>query len=206
MNTSLVVAIIQVAGTVCGDLLRLRQPHVKTPDYQPVISVSDYYEEPLPSIPVPAEASHPETTDDKIGKGTACLPCTNSHLHACVGLLDEAMRMSPDGINPDSMQRVDKCLGQIAAAERIDLAPENVANLPEKERVVAEFAAKELREIRHGLEGVVSKEDLKKVTLQTITLQEHVGKEWFKIRMAEMPKEERAKLVEKTLTKIAEEE
>ena len=202
MNTSLLVAIIQVAGTVCGDLLRLRQPHVKTTDYQPVISVE---EKPL-SITAPAEGSPPETTDDKIKQGEACLPCTNSHLHACVGLLDEAMRMSPDGINPDSMKRVDKCLGQIAAAERIDLAPENIAGLPEKERVVAEFAAKELREIRHGLEGVTSKEDLKKVTLQTITLQEHVGKEWFKIRMAEMPQDKKRELVEKTLANLAEEE
>ena len=203
MNTSLIVAVIQVPGTLCGDLLRLRQPHVKTEDYQPVISVVD--EEGL-SINVPAAASPPETTDDKIKKGTACLPCTNSHLHACVGLLDEAMRMSPDGINEDSMQRVDKCLGQIAAAERIDLAPENVAALPEKERVVAEYAAKEMREIRHGLEGVTDKKDLERVTLQTITLQEHVGKAWFKIKMADMPKEQKTALVEKALASISEEE
>lgn len=192
MNQFIALIIPQV-GSVCSELLRWRLSHPK-----------------VASSPVPAavpKISPPPVEDgeEKIKSGTACLPCTNSHLHACTGLLDEASRMSPDGLTPDSMQRVDKCLGEIAAAERIDLAPENVVGLPEDEKKIATYAAKELREIRHTLEGLNNKEELEQVAARTTELQKYVGGKMFRLRLSKMPKEQKAKLVEDTLANIEKE-
>ena len=179
-----------MGGRICSDIIRYR-------------SISPKQE---PSISPPAEPL--ETTEgtgeEKIKSGTACLPCTNSHLHTCQGLLSEAVRMSSDGLNTESMERVDKCLGEIAAAERVDLSPENVAGLPEDERKIADHASRELREIRHGLEGLSSKSELEKVTVQTVELQKFVGREWFKLRLAKMPKAEKTRLAEKVIGELEE--
>ena len=196
MRIEILAVLIQEGSKLCSELLRLRSHKPKqVKDFQPHIS----------PLTEPQERTE-EATEGEIEKGTACLPCTNSHLHACTGLLSEAVRMSPDGLNPESMKRVDKCLGEIAAAERVDLAPENVATLPQDERRIADRASKELREIRHGLEGLNTKDDLEQLTIQTTTLQKYVGKEWFKIRLAKMPKEEKVRLAQKTIEKLEWEE
>ena len=194
MNIEIVSTLLQVGGKLCSEIIRFQSltPKVKEVS-QPTI---------LP--PSEPEEIIEETTEVKIAQGTACLPCTNSHLHACVGLLDEASRMSPDGLNADSIVRVDKCLGEIAAAERVDLAPENIHALPEDQRKIADYAAKEIREIRHGLEGVSTKEDLEILTVRTSALQKHVGGEWFKLRLAKMPKQAKVALVEDTLRRLEE--
>lgn len=192
MRIEILAVIIQEGSKLCSELLRLRSHKAKQiKDSQPPIAP-----------PTEPQEINEETAASKIEKGTACLPCTNSHLHACVGLLSEAVRMSPDGLNPESMKRVDKCLGEIAAAERIDLAPENVDTLPEDERKIATHASKEIREIRHGLEGLNSTEDLKQLTIRATSLQKYVGSEWFKIRLAKMPKEEKLRLAEKTIERL----
>jgi len=194
MDKQLVAIVIQECSRLVSGFLSLRSPKVKpTREYRPP---SEFL----------AEPQEQEIGEGKIEKGTACLPCTNSHLHACAGLLDEGVRMSPDGLNPDSMERVDKCLREIAAAERVDLAPDKVAGLPEDERVIAETAAKGMREIRHGLEGLNTKDELEQLAVSTSTLQKYVGKEWFKLRLAKMPKDEKLKLAEKTIERLEQEE
>ncbi len=192
MERQIVAICIQEAGRLISGLLSLRTPKLK-PQAESL------------TLAEPQEVSSEETTEEKTEKGTACLPCTNSHLHTCVGLLSEAVRMSPDGLNTESMKRVDKCLYEIAAAERVDLAPENVDSLPQAERVIADHASKELRDIRHGLEGLSTKSDLEQLTIQTTTLQKYVGKEWFKIRLAKMPREEKVRLAEKTIENLEKE-
>lgn len=196
MRAELWANIIQVSGKLCSDIIQFR---VRNPSQPTAI-------QPATSPPVSVREITEDTGEDKIEKGTACLPCVNSHLHACGGLLNEGLRMSPDGLNTESMLRVDKCLFEIAAAERVDLAVENVAGLPEDEREIAEHASRELRDIRHGLEGLNTKEELEILTLQTTNLQKYVGKEYFKLRLAKMPKEKKAELVEKTIEMIEQEE
>lgn len=191
MEASIVAVLIREGSRICSHLLSLRSSVPKR-------------EKAIPSLQASPVAPR-EDSEGKIEKGTACLPCTNSHLHACVGELNEAFRMSPDGLNPESLKRVDKCLGEIAAAERIDLAPENIIDLPKEERIIADYAAGELREIRHGLEGLSTKAELEQLAVRTTHLQEHVGREWFKIRLAKMPKEEKAKLAEMAIKKFEEE-
>ncbi len=187
--------IIQEGARFCSEIIRYRSLRPKQENNHPPSSP--------PAQPQEAqEEAAEESGEGKIEKGTACLPCTNSHLHACVGLLTEAHRMSPDGLNPESMKRVDKCLGEIAAAERVDLAVENVGGLPVDERAVADHATKELREIRHGLEGLNNKEELEQLTIQTTNLQRYVGKEWFKIRLSKMSPEGKEKLAKAAMEKL----
>jgi len=198
MNAELIAVFLQVGGKITSDLLRLRPVKIQQEPRQDSAVISA-----TPQA-APQETAE-DTGEEKIVKGTACLPCTNSHLHACAGLLDEAYRMSPDGLNGETIVRVDKCLREIAAAERVDLAPENIASLPADERKIAEGAAKGMREIRHGLDGLSSKEQLEALAIQTSDLQKWVSGSYFKVRMAKMDPEQKAELLKKTLAKIEEE-
>ena len=192
MRPELLALFIQEGTKICSEILRFRLTHPKLRS------------ETIATPPSPAESQEvtEETSEGKIEKGTACLPCTNSHLHACVGLLSEAVRMSPDGITVETIKRTDACLGEIVAAERIDLSPINVASLPPEERKIADYASRELREIRHGLEGLKSPEELEKITVRTVELQRHVGSEWFKYRLKKMSKDEKRELAEKTIGEL----
>lgn len=128
--------------------------------------------------------------------------CTNSHLLTCRGLLDEAHRMSHDGLTTDSMERVDQCLGEIAAAERIDLAPANIAKLPTDEQEIARHAAKEMRNIRHDLEGLSDPRVLESAAARTTELQKHVSKEYVKVRLSKMGPAARAEFDKRLREKI----
>jgi len=198
MNTQIIAVLFQEGGKLLSEFIRSRPPKHATAT------------EPLPPMeqleiralaedaPIEAEV----TGDEKIKKGTACLPCTNSHLHACVGLLNEATRMSHDGITPDSITRVEQCLGEIVAAERIDLTPANIADLPPEERKIATYASKEIREIRHDLEGLSSPEQLEQIAAKTANLQKYVGQEWFRVRLENMPDKQKRELAEKAISKL----
>lgn len=120
---------------------------------------------------------------------TACLPCTGSHLHACVGLLNEAMRFArKDGISLEVVKRIDNCLGEIVAAERIDLTPEAIVNLPTKEKEIANEAAMKLREIRHDLENISSPDDLEQIAARAQELQHKITYQWFQSKLASKEK------------------
>ncbi|MEE9316272.1 MAG: hypothetical protein V3U97_04090 [bacterium] len=116
---------------------------------------------------------------------TACLPCTGSHLHACVGLLNEAVRFArKDGINLEVIKRIDNCLGEIVAAERIDLTPEAIVNLPAKEKEIASEAAIKLRDIRHDLENISSLDELEQIAARAQELQHKITYQWFQSKLA----------------------
>lgn len=195
MRVEILAVVIQEGGKLFSELLRLRS-------HKPKQVVG-----PQPAITPPAEQPEiiEETSESKVEKGTACLPCVNGHSYACIGFLSEANRMSPDGLNSESLFRVDKCLGEIAAAERIDLAEERIAKLPPEEQIIARTALKKFREVRHDLEGITSKEVLQKANVKMIELQEYVGAEWLKIRLAKMPKEEKEEMTKKVIQKLEEE-
>jgi len=182
MNRQIIALVLQEGGKLVSEFLSMRSPK-RHAEAQPQVTYIAATTEPE------AQEKPPADTDTKIKEGVACLPCTNSHLHTCRGLLDEAVRMSHDGLTPEAMERVDKCLGEIAAAERIDLAPENINALPPDEGKIAHFAAKEIRDIRHGLEGVSSPAQLEQLAVKTTNLQKQVGSEWFKLRLSKMKTE-----------------
>lgn len=184
--------VIQETGRLVTGLLNI--PRIKHP---PVVEAKS---DTPPQQPVIQEYDPSE----KIKKGVACLPCTNSHLLTCRGLLDEAHRMSHAGINMDGLERVDQCLGEIAAAERVDLAPANIAQLPTEEQVIARHAAEELRNIRHDLEGVTDPAVLERAAAKTTELQKHVATEYMRIRLAQMSPEDKEKFNKKLKQAIRE--
>jgi len=116
--------------------------------------------------------------------GTACVPCSMSHVATCAGELNEAVRFARKDIkDPEVSLRIDHCLSEIAACERIDLSPENVAKLPESQKPLAHDIANEIREIRHGLEWFKSADELENLAAKTNELQHRVGRAWLNERL-----------------------
>ena len=122
-------------------------------------------------------------TDNPVG--TACLPCTISHIAAVSGQLNEAVRFAREDIQNDEISlRIDNSLKEIAAAERIDLAPEAVKKMLPEEQVLAKDIANELRDIRHGLEWFTTADELESLAARASELQSRVGKTWLKSRLS----------------------
>lgn len=187
MNTSLIALCIQQGGSIITSLLSMKRPQLKSQDTT-TLDVIEVVPAPEPE-PEPVREVAELNDDQKISKGVACVPCSISHLLTCRGLLDEAHRMSHDGLTADGQERVDQCLGEIAAAERVDLSPANIAKLSGADQVIAKHTAKELREIRHTLEGLKTPEELAAAAAQTTELQKHVSREFFISRKAQQEEE-----------------
>jgi len=136
-----------------------------------------------------------------------CVPCAIGHFGTCSGLLNEAMRFAKkDGISSDEViDRVNICLDELNAMERIDLRPELVLNLPLWEKELADKALIASRNTRHGLEGLTDINDLEKVAAITQNTRNEVGRGWFKQRLANMTPEEKKRVAEKTIEKMGEE-
>jgi len=202
MNTNIIAIIVSEGGRIVSELIRnYRKPPQLPPSTIQLYSTPE--PEPLPAIKEKYEPTEKEEATERIKQGTACIPCTNSHLHACVGLLNEASRFAKkDGISNEVIKRVDGCLGEIVAAERIDLTPENVDGLPPGEKEIANYAAMELREIRHSLEAVPNAAELDKIAARTARLQHHVSQRWFGEKLKGMDKEEKLKIIDRTLERL----
>jgi hypothetical protein len=188
MNGNTIAVLVQNIGSIISQVLQFQAPKTRPVEYPKI----EERVEPPPAEnnQSVSENSMEERPVSKDSKGTACLPCTNSHVLTCAGLLSEAARMSPDGINEDAQDRVQKCLAEFAAAERVDLAPENIVKLSPDMRKVADEAAKNIRTIRHGLEWLKSREELVQLAADTSKLASHVNKEWLKLKLKQMPAEE----------------
>ena len=120
-----------------------------------------------------------DMTEEKIEKGTACLPCSKEHLAVASGLLDEAARMAkrPDhGMNsPEVKSRVFKAMKEITNMERVDLAPDNTAQLQGKEKELADWAREKTAELRHGITSIKTPDDLLKVAALTSSAAEKLN-------------------------------
>ena len=187
---------IQVKGEIPGiEVLEAEFDRIYSPKHTPEI-------EELSNISEKENQGQPVASQDESGeikqKGTACIPCSVSHLTACVGELNEAVRFAREDVGSlEVTKRVDHCLSEITACERIDLAPENVVNLSPTEKAIANNLATEIREIRHGLEWYKSKEELEELAAKTAELQHSVSHEWVKARLSNMSPEEKARISQK---------
>ena len=108
--------------------------------------------------------------------------CAIGHFGTCSGLLNEAMRFAnKDGISSSEViDRVNICLDELNALERVDLRPQLIINLPPWEKDLANKALVESRSTRHGLEKISTVEDLEKVTAETQEARQDIGRTWFK--------------------------
>lgn len=141
---------------------------------------------------------------------TACIPCATGHYGTCSGLLNEAMRFAKkDGITSgEVIDRINMCMDELNAMERVDLRPELVADLPDWEKELADKALTNSRSLRHGLESLDNVADLERLAATTQTTRNDIGREWFRHRMSkpveeskeEMPSELKKKLAAKGIS------
>lgn len=125
---------------------------------------------------------------------TACVPCSIGHWSTCSGLLNEAMRFKEEGMSTEVVDRVNMCLDELNALERVDLTPEKLAESPPWERKIAETALHQSRKIRHALEQVQDVVELEKIAVETDTYRTQLGREWFQQRMENLNPEDREKV------------
>ena len=219
MNSQIVVAAIQGGSQLLTKVLDKRP--AKVPPMQaesPDAALRRIYG---PSKDSPAIQSTPsqvivtEITDDVEEKpeiapveqrGTACIPCGLSHVATCAGELNEAVRFAREDITSEEVvTRINHCISEIAACERIDLAPENIVGLEGKEKELADVMATEIRDIRHGLEWFKNKEDIEELAAKTTALQQKIGREWLKMRINALTPKEKAQVKAKVQERFGEE-
>jgi len=147
------------------------------------------------------------TSEKATGVATGCVPCSIGHLGTCTGLLNEGMRFArTDGIQSDEViSRVNMCLDELNALERVDLRPELIHDLPDWEKALAEQSLSLSRTLRHDLEGLSSASQLEEIAAKTQTKRQEIGKSWFKQRLSLMTPEQREE-VEEQLRKRVEEQ
>ena len=192
MNREIVAMCLQWGGQFITALIKNRSP--KQPE--PRVSAVDLEE-------------YPWIEDNKVKESieAGCIPCAIGHVGTCSGVLNEAMRFAKkDGMNHhEVIDRVNMCLDELNAMERIDLRPELTVNLSPWEKELADKALVASRSIRHGLEGLSSVADLERMAAITQSTRQEVGRAWFKNRLANMSPEEKKKIAEKAMEKLEEE-
>jgi len=202
MNTNIVAIIIQEGSKLVSDLIR-NYPMRRVKQVGEVM--------PATMTVIEAERAIEEETVEE-SKATSveagCVPCAIGHLGTCSGLLNEMMRFAKkDGVgSSEVIDRVNMCLDELNAMERVDLRPELIAQLPTWEKELANKALTVSRSTRHGLEEISTVGQLEKVAATTQTARQEIGRTWFKERLGKMSKEERTEVVEKAVEKLKEEE
>lgn len=152
-----------------------------------------------------------ETTPE-VGKASSieagCVPCAIGHLGTCCGLTNEGVRFAKrDGVDSSEViDRVNMCLDELNAMERVDLRPEMIVGLPDWEKDLANQALVASRDARHNLEGLRTADDLERAAANIQSTRAEIGRRWFKEKLAKMPKGEKTKLAKKAIEKLEEEE
>lgn len=169
MRTETVAIIIQEGGRLLSGLVR----------YFRNASPSR-----MPSAPVEAAEAPKSPSEYKKSASdvkSACLPCTVGHLGTCTGLLNESVRFArTEGIgSPEVIDRVNICLDELNAMERVDLRSEKIIDLPQWEKELALQALDFSRAARHSLESLMSTEDLERVAASTQAIRRDIGAQWF---------------------------
>jgi hypothetical protein len=125
--------------------------------------------------------------------------CAIGHLGTCSGLLNEAMRFArKDGVSSEEViDRVNMCLDELNAMERVDLRPELIINLVPSQKELADTVLVHSRNTRHALENLGDTDHLEKTAGELQRVRQQVGRAWF---------HERSKEIDKASSEPAEEE
>jgi hypothetical protein len=138
---------------------------------------------------------------------TGCIPCAMGHLGTCSGILNESVRFAKTdaGVgSPEVIDRVNMCLDELNAMERVDLRPEMTTQLTGWEKDLAERALAESRSIRHTLEGMKDVKELEKVAATTQTSRKEIGRTWFQNKLVNMNDTDKEEIKRRVLAKIEE--
>ncbi len=200
MRAEIVAIIFNEGGKILSALLRNRpQERPPTVEYLSA-TVSQETQETI---------EQPRIEEGKATSiATGCVPCALGHLGPCTGLLNEAMRFArKEGIESNEViDRVNICMDELNALERVDLRPELTLTLPPWEKELADKALTKSREIRHALEGISTVDDLERVAAITQTTRQEIGREWFSRRLSKVSRGEKVKVIEKTIEKLKQED
>jgi len=158
--------------------------------------------EPSPTEDVVVNQSN---TQKATAIATGCLPCSLGHLGTCSGLLNEAMRFArTDGIQDgEVIGRINMCMDELNALERVDLRPEMIHGLPEWEKSLAEQALTLSRSLRHDLEGILDVNTLEAVTAKTQTQRQEIGKSFFQQRLQFLTPEQRQQVADELRRRVS---
>ncbi len=227
MNTQIVAMIIQGVGNLTTEMLKFNtqqkylelsaqaalatlpsSPPVTIPEPARTVEVrSPQVIEQKGESPQASKETKAEPHEEPVTKiATGCVPCAIGHLGTCSGLLNESMRFArTDGLtSPEVLTRVNQCMDELNAMERVDLRPEKIAQLPAWHKDLANVALEASRKIRHGLEGLTNVDELEKLAGGTQAVRNAIGNTFLKRRIEQLPKAEQEK-VKAVLAKKAEE-
>ena len=198
MDRQTIAMICQEGGKFITELIRTR-PFKRHETVLPAI-----VEEQPPKV-IEEAAITEEEKASSIEAG--CVPCAIGHFGTCSGVTNEAVRFAKkDGVgSSEVIDRVNMCLDELNAMERVDLRPEMIVDLPAWEKDLANQALIASRSARHDLEGLNSVDGLERAAANIQTVRTEIGRRWFKERLARMPKEEKERLAEKAIEKLEEE-
>jgi len=152
----------------------------------------------VPPAPVP------ETSGSGEKVAVSCVGCAIGHLATVAGLLNEAVRFVPDGMDSiHIVTNLNYCLNELNAMERVDLQPAKVMELPEWEQGLAAKATAASREARHLIEsGITSGEQLTKLAAWLTNVRMEIGNAWLQQKLRALSKEDKAEIQKRVMAKI----
>ncbi len=206
MNVQVLAAVIQSATHIIGSAIANRRPKLSEPRIS--IKTQEEPEEATIHMSITPEstgeqAKRMESSEAKAtGVKSGCIPCSIGHVGVCSGLLNEATRFArKDGIqSPEVIDRVNMCLDELNAMERIDLRPEMTTKLPTWEKALATTVLEKSRDTRHSLESLRDVEGLEKAAAEVQTVRQEVGRQWFNEKLKNLSPEDK----ERIKTRVAE--
>lgn len=134
------------------------------------------------SIP-PLPPTKREGPSMKESKSFACIPCSKAHISAIAGALNEAIRPARDnGITDlEVIDRLGIATSELAAMERIDLAPYKIARLKGEEKEFATWIVTKTRDLRHSLDGINNVEKLEQAAKEATDFQDEFLPQFWKL-------------------------
>ena len=141
-------------------------------------------------------------TGEKVA--TSCVGCAIGHLATVAGLLKEAVRFTKEGMDsPNIVDRLNTCLDELNAMERVDLIPNKIADLPEWEKDLAHRALDISRETRHYIEaGISSGDELERISAGLINERQAIGNAWLQQKLRALSKEDKAEIQRRVMAKL----
>jgi len=121
------------------------------------------------------------TTQASVSTGTACLPCSRDHLSVTSSALGEAVRFAREkGVkDPEALRRIRIALDELNVMERIDLAPDAVANLKGAEKELADWTLRQSRDLRHAITAIKDAETMEQAAARASAVtEEFMGRLW----------------------------
>jgi hypothetical protein len=135
---------------------------------------------------------------------TSCVGCAIGHLATVSGLLKECVRFTGEGMDsPNIVDRLNTCLDELNAMERVDLLPNKIQLLPDWEKDLAHRALNVSRETRHFIEaGITSPEQFEKVAANLINERQAIGNAWLQQKLRALSTEDKEVIAKRVMARL----